>query len=69
MTDFCIVHLSPRYIDPGGRGPAELARLTVLEAYPASASGDGLFAMAERVLASGRAEHVTGTGAAVTAPA
>jgi serine phosphatase RsbU (regulator of sigma subunit) len=59
VTDFCVVHLSPRYVDPGGRRPAELAGLTLLEAYPASASGDGLFAMAERVLASGRAEHVT----------
>jgi len=63
VTDFRIVHLSPRYIDPGGRGPAELARLTLLEAYPASASGDSLFAMAERVLASGRAEHLSGAGA------
>ncbi|MDX6416144.1 MAG: hypothetical protein QOG28_764, partial [Trebonia sp.] len=59
VTDFCVVHVSPRYVDPGGRRPAELAGLTLLEAYPASASGDGLFAMAERVLASGRAEHVT----------
>jgi serine phosphatase RsbU (regulator of sigma subunit) len=63
VTDFCVVHLSPRYVDPGGRGPAELAGLTLLEAYPASASGDGLFAIAERVLASGRAEDVTGTAA------
>ena len=63
VTDFCIVHLSPRYVDPGGRRGAELAGLTVLEAYPASASGDGLFAIAERVLASGHAEDVTGTGA------
>ena len=59
VTDFAVVHLSPGYVDPGGRPPAELAGLTLLEAYPASASGDGLFAMAERVLASGRAEHVT----------
>ncbi len=57
VTDFVFVHMSPRYVDPGGRPPAELAGLTLLEAYPASASGDGLFAVAERVLASGRAEH------------
>jgi serine phosphatase RsbU (regulator of sigma subunit) len=63
VTDFCVVHLSPRYVDPGGRRPAELAGLTLLEAYPASASGDGLFAVAERVLASGRAEDVTATAA------
>jgi hypothetical protein len=59
VTDFGVVHMSPRYVDPGGRPAAELAGLTLLEAYPASASGDGLFTMAERVLASGRAEHVT----------
>jgi serine phosphatase RsbU (regulator of sigma subunit) len=64
VTDFCVVHLSPRYVDPGGRRPAELAGLTLLEAYPASASGDGLFAIAERVLASGRGEHLKGTAAA-----
>ena len=69
VTDFCVVHLSPRYVDPGGRRPAELAGLTLLEAYPASASGDGLFAMAERVLASGRAEHVTPAAAALTGTA
>ena len=59
VADFVVVHLSPRYVDPGGRPSAELAGLTLLEAYPASASGGGLFAMAERVLATGRAEHVT----------
>lgn len=59
VTDFGVVHLSPRFVDPGGRPPAELARLTLLEAYPGSAAGDGLFAVAERVLASGRAEQVT----------
>jgi serine phosphatase RsbU (regulator of sigma subunit) len=63
VTDFYVVHLSPRYVDPGGRRPAELAGLTLLEAYPASAAGDGLFAIAERVLASGRAEDVTGAAA------
>jgi serine phosphatase RsbU (regulator of sigma subunit) len=63
VTDFGIVHMSPRYVDPGGRQPAELARLTLLEAYPASVSGNGLFAIAERVLASGRAEHGAGAAA------
>jgi hypothetical protein len=63
VTDFVVVHMSPGYVDPGGRPSAELAGLTLLEAYPASASGDGLFAVAERVLASGRAEHLTGTAA------
>jgi hypothetical protein len=63
VADFGVVHMSPRYVDPGGRPGPELAGLTMLEAYPASASGGGLFAIAERVLASGRAEHVTGTAA------
>ncbi len=57
VTDFQVVHLSAGYVDPAGRPRAELAGLTLLEAYPASACGDGLFAMAARVLASGRAEH------------
>jgi len=60
ITDFGIVYLSPGYADPGGRPAAELAALTLLEAYPASTSGDGLFARAERVLASGHAEHLPG---------
>ncbi len=57
VSDFRIVHLSAGYVDPAGRPLAELAGLTLLEAYPASASGCGLFSMAQRVLASGRAEH------------
>jgi serine phosphatase RsbU (regulator of sigma subunit) len=60
LTDFAIVHLSPGYIDPGGRPAAELAGLTLLGAYPDSASGDGLFARAARVLADGRPQRVTG---------
>ena len=58
VTDFAIMYLSPGYADPLGRPAAELAALTLLEAYPASASGDGLYARAERVLASGHPEHV-----------
>ncbi len=57
VLDFQVVHLSAGYVDPAGRPRAELAGLTLLEAYPASACGNGLFAMAVRVLASGRAEH------------
>jgi serine phosphatase RsbU (regulator of sigma subunit) len=65
VTDFAIVYLSPGYADPAGRPAAEIAPLTLLEAYPRSTSGDGLFARALRVLASGRAEHAPGL---VTAP-
>ena len=37
VTDFRIVHVSTGYVDPAGRPRAELAGLTLLEAYPASA--------------------------------
>jgi hypothetical protein len=67
VTDFAVVHLSPGYADPAGRPAAELGALTLLEAYPASTSGDGLFARAERVLTSGHAEHAPGlVGASLT---
>jgi hypothetical protein len=69
VSDFAIMYLSPGYADPLGRPAAELASLTLLEAYPSSTSGDGLYARAERVLASGRAEHVPGTVSAPLAAA
>jgi serine phosphatase RsbU (regulator of sigma subunit) len=65
VTDFAIMYLSPGYADPAGRSAAEIAPLTLLEAYPRSTLGDGLFARALRVLRSGRAEHAPGL---VTAP-
>ena len=65
IADFAIVHMSPGYADPAGRPPSELAGLTLLEAYPASVSGDGLYARASRVLAGGHTERVPGT---VSAP-
>jgi hypothetical protein len=64
VSDFVVVHMSPGFVDPGGRPAGELAGLTLLEAYPASAAGGGLFTMADRVLASGRAEHMTAADAA-----
>ena len=60
LADFAIEHLSPGYVDPAGRSPAELGGLTLLQAYPDSASGDGLFARAARVLADGLPQRVTG---------
>jgi len=65
IADFAIVHVSPGYADPAGRPAGELAVLTLLEAYPASMSGDGLYARASRVLAGGHTERVPGT---VSAP-
>jgi hypothetical protein len=64
VADFAAMHVSPGYIDPAGRSARELAGQTLLEAYPASMSGDGLFARADRILASGHPEHVPGTVAA-----
>jgi hypothetical protein len=65
VADFAIDHLGGAYIDPLGRPAATLARLTLLEAYPGSGEGTGLFARALRVLESGVPEHVPG---ALTAP-
>jgi hypothetical protein len=60
LVDFAIEHLSPGYVDPAGRSAARLAGLTLLQAYPDSASGDGLFARAAQVLADGLPQRVTG---------
>jgi serine phosphatase RsbU (regulator of sigma subunit)/PAS domain-containing protein len=60
LTDFTIAHISPGYVDPGGRPSGEIAGLTLLRAYPHSAEGDGLFARAARVLADGRSQRVSG---------
>jgi PAS domain-containing protein len=60
VADFSIEHASPGFRDPAGRTAADLARLTLLEAYPASVSGQGLFARALQVLADGVPQHVPG---------
>src|SRR5580700_4386537 len=60
VTDFGIEHVSPRFRDLAGRTGEDLARLTMLEAYPASVSGQGLFARAMQVLADGAPQHVPG---------
>jgi hypothetical protein len=60
VTDFSIEHVSRGFCDPAGRAAADLARLTLLEAYPASVAGSGLFARAIRVLAGGAPVHVPG---------
>ena len=65
VADFAIMYLSPGYADPAGRAAAEdRLPLTLLEAYPRSTSGDGLFARALRVLASRHAQHAPGLVAA-----
>ena len=65
LTDFAMMHMSPGYVDPAGREPAERAGLSLREAYPLSGMPDGVFARASRVLATGHAEQLSG---AVTAP-
>jgi serine phosphatase RsbU (regulator of sigma subunit) len=60
IADFSIEHISPGYHDPAGRTGADLSRLTLLEAYPASVSAEGLFGRAVQVLAEGRSQHVPG---------
>ncbi len=60
LTDFSIEHVSPAFRDPAGRTGIDLTRLTLLEAYPASVTGSGLFARARQVLADGVAQHVPG---------
>jgi len=60
LTDFSIEHVSPDFSDPAGRAGTDVARLTLLEAYPASVSGQGLFARARQVLADGMPRYVPG---------
>jgi serine phosphatase RsbU (regulator of sigma subunit)/PAS domain-containing protein len=60
LTDFSIEHVSPAFSDPAGRPGPEITRMTLLEAYPVSTSGSGLFDLARQVLASGAPQHVPG---------
>jgi serine phosphatase RsbU (regulator of sigma subunit) len=60
VTDFSIEHVSPGFRDSAGRTGTDLTGLTLLEAYPASVSGQGLFTRALQVLADGVPQHVPG---------
>ena len=60
VADFSIEHVSPGFRDPAGRAAPDLTALTLLEAYPASAVGQGLFARAAQVLTDGVPQHVPG---------
>jgi hypothetical protein len=62
VTDFSIEHVSPGLHDPAGRTAADLTGLTLLEAYPASVAGQGLFARAMQVLSDAAARYVPGPG-------
>src|SRR4029078_1745821 len=60
LADFSIEHVSPAFHDPAGRADPgiDLTRLNLLEAYPASVTGSGLFARARQVLADGVSQFV-----------
>jgi serine phosphatase RsbU (regulator of sigma subunit) len=60
VTDCAIDHISAGYIDPAGRPAADLAGLTLLEAYPLTTAGHGLFARTLQVIQSGHPQHVPG---------
>ncbi len=60
LADFAVLHLSPAFADPAGRSAADMGGMTLLRAYPDSTAGDGLFARAARVAATGLPEHVPG---------
>jgi serine phosphatase RsbU (regulator of sigma subunit)/PAS domain-containing protein len=60
LTDFSIEHVSPAFCDPAGQTDIDLTKLTLLEAYPASVAGSGLFVRARQVLADGVTQYVPG---------
>ena len=60
VTDFSIEHVSPDFHDAVGRIGTDLTGLTLLEAYPASVSSEGLFTRAVQVLTDGVPQHVPG---------
>jgi serine phosphatase RsbU (regulator of sigma subunit)/PAS domain-containing protein len=60
VTDFAIDHVSPGYLDPAGRPATEIKGLTLLEAYPVTTAGHGLFARALRAVEDGVARHLPG---------
>jgi serine phosphatase RsbU (regulator of sigma subunit) len=60
LTDFRIDHVSEGFGDPAGRSAAQLAGMTLLEAYPAIAAEGGLYDQAAQVLATGEPLHMSG---------
>ncbi|MBV9450988.1 MAG: SpoIIE family protein phosphatase [Streptosporangiaceae bacterium] len=60
VTDFTIEHMSAGYIDPAGRPAAGLRGLTLLEAYPLTTAGHGLFARALQLIENGEPQYVSG---------
>ena len=60
VTDFAIDHVSAGYLDPAGRPAPEIKGLTLLEAYPVTTAGHGLFARALRAVEDGAARYLPG---------
>jgi serine phosphatase RsbU (regulator of sigma subunit) len=60
VTDFLISYLSEGFTDPAGRPAADIAGRPLLEMYPGAALASGLFDQAAQVLATGRAERISG---------
>ena len=66
LADFLIAYVNPGYVDPAGRSAAEVAGRTLLAAYPDSASLNGLFARAARVLADAMPQFAPGPVGSLT---
>jgi serine phosphatase RsbU (regulator of sigma subunit) len=60
VADFAIDYVSSGYIDPAGRPVTEITGLTLLEAYPPTVAGHGLFARALRVLEDDQPQFAAG---------
>jgi serine phosphatase RsbU (regulator of sigma subunit) len=60
VVDFAIDHVSAAYLDPAGRAAAEIKGLTLLEAYPVTTAGHGLFARALRAVEDGVPRYLPG---------
>ena len=66
LADFLIAYVNPGYVDPAGRSAADVAGRTLLDAYPGSASLNGLFARAARVLADAMPQFAPGPVGSLT---
>jgi len=60
VTDFSIDYVNGNYLDPAGRQAMEIKGLTLLEAYPVTTAGHGLFARALRAVEDGVPRYLPG---------
>jgi serine phosphatase RsbU (regulator of sigma subunit) len=60
VNDFAIEYVSSGYLDPAGRAATEIKGLTLLEAYPITTAGHGLFARALRAVEDGVPRYLPG---------